>query len=193
MAKKNITITLHPKELLYEIQNKTYLVGRGKESEQQGAYSQETDDSESLNHAKRCLDLALSRAKREIGEFASTGSVVSDNELMSDGMLARAVVLTLPMPTNYNDAATESLTQSIHRYVVMVAVSEWFNDVSASDAARYAAEAEKSLQAIREALLSRKRPERREHGIQDGTIIVELFLWLDNDKWNDNEIWTEHP
>lgn len=193
MAKREVTIALKPQEMLYEIQNKTYLVGRGKDDVKRQAYSQETDDSESLNHAKRCLDHALSRVKKVIGEFSSVGAVVADDVLMGEDGLSRTVTLVLMLPTNYNDAATEDLAQSMHRYVVMTAVSEWFNDVSPEDAKRYAAAAADSLAAVKRALLERKRPERRPHGGIDGdTLIVELFLWLDNDKWNDDELWIEH-
>lgn len=197
MAIKEVNITLQYDELLYDIQNRTYLLGRGREGEKPQALTQSTDDAESLNPAKRYVDRGLSMARDAVSEWCPYGAIVADNRL---GSGSGSVTFTLRMPTNYNDGSTPALAAAIHDYVASSTIAEWLNDVSPNDASRYTLSSAEALAKVKEAVLSRKRPERRLHPVGNNTItpgsggsaITELYLWLDNVKWNDNSLWLEH-
>lgn len=197
MAKKNITITLKLGELLYDVQNRTHLAGRDREDARAGAHIQATDDEESSNAVKRGLQRALSRVRQAVNEWAHIDAIVNDNTLLSD--TSGSMVLILPMPTNYNDGATAALTSAMHRYVVNSTIADWLNDVSPDDSLRYTAAAHIDLLDVRDAVLERRRPDRRtacgysDGGSGSGTSPTnETYLWLDDALWLDNTLWLEH-
>lgn len=193
MAKKDITITLDLDEIVYDIQNSTYLIARGKQDVRERADTQATDDDESLNHIRRRVGNAVARVKKLVSEWGVSGPVVADNTLPPG---KGCVTLILPMPTNYNDGATQDLTSAMHQYVSDMATASWLNDVSPADSTRYYKLSDEHVVQIKDAILRRKRPSRRPYHECDcgggGVTPTDGYLWLDNGLWLDNELWTEH-
>ncbi len=62
MAKKTITITLYMSELIYDVQNKTYLTGRSRstgKNHEEVAHMQANDDDENANQIARSIGNAF--------------------------------------------------------------------------------------------------------------------------------------
>lgn len=157
----DITITLSVKELVYDVQNKSYLTGRSRQTGnnfEEVANMQASDDLEDLNQVKRSIGNALAILKLRLSEYKpSTNAIGTDNTLLS---ATGDITISLTMPSNFNEAITSAIVGSAHQFVVNTAVADWFTITNKADAADYAAKAEINVQQIREAINKRKRPSR---------------------------------
>lgn len=155
-----IIITLDPKELVYDIQNKTYLTGRSRgdgKNYRQVALMQANNDDENFNQVMRSVGNALARIKTELSEVLMLDEKEADNKLeLSDA--AKEMILT--MPANFNPAATSSIAASIHQYIVAFATAEWFMITNKADTEDYGKLAADSLEMLRESLCKRSKPSR---------------------------------
>lgn len=155
-----IKITIDIRELIYDIQNKTYLTGRSRgdgKNYRQVALMQANDDDENLNQIMRSVGNALARVQTELSEVMVLNTTTGDNRLqLSDAPKE----LLLTMPGNFNAAATGSVATSIHQYIVAYATSEWFMITNKSDTEDYSRLAQQSLEMLRESLCKRSRPSR---------------------------------
>ncbi|MBQ7462435.1 MAG: chitobiase/beta-hexosaminidase C-terminal domain-containing protein [Bacteroidaceae bacterium] len=162
MNKSNVTITLYMSELLYEVQNKTYLTGRSRQNGQnheEVANMQANDDDENLNQLLRSLQNAYATLKTKLSEYIVSSQSVADNEMISTER--ETLMLTLAMPTNYNHATLDTISSQLHQYIVNVATGDWFTITNKNDAADYVNLANQNLELVRESLNKRVRPERR--------------------------------
>lgn len=149
-------------ELLYEVQNKTYLTGRSRQNGQnheEVANMQANDDDENLNQLLRSIQNANATLKTKLAEYIVSSRSIGDNEMISEG--TEALMLTLTMPTNYNHATVDTITSQLHQYIVNVAVSDWFTITDKADAVDYVNLANQNLELVRESLNKRVRPTRR--------------------------------
>lgn len=155
-----LTITIDIKELIYDIQNKTYLTGRSRsdgKNYRQVALMQANNDDENYNQIMRSIGNAFARVKNELAEVLSTKTVNSNNQLdLGDD----TKTLSLVMPSNFNSAATEAITAAIHQYIVNSATSEWFMITNKTDTEDYSRLSLDSLELLRESLCKRSRPTR---------------------------------
>lgn len=155
-----LTITIDIKELIYDIQNKTYLTGRSRSdgsNYRQVALMQANDDEENYNQIMRSIGNAFARVQNELSEVLQIKDYNSDNTLQLGD---ENKVLTLMMPSNFNSSATDAIASAIHQYVVTYATSEWFMITNKGDTEDYAKLAGESLQLLRESLCKRSRPTR---------------------------------
>ncbi len=156
-----VKIKLEIKELVYDIQNKTYLTGRSRgdgKNYRQVALMQANNDDENLNQIMRSIGNALARVSTELSEVLTLEELSADNTLqLSDD----PVLLLLTMPDNFNPSATASIAASIHQYVVAYATSEWFMITNKADTDDYSRLAGDSLEMLRESLCKRVRPSRK--------------------------------
>lgn len=156
-----ISINIDIKELVYDIQNKTYLTGRSRsdgKNYRQVALMQANDDDENYNQIMRSIANAFARVQNELAE-------VLDDKKVSAGNLLPAGDernLALTMPSNFNAAATSALATAIHHYIVTSATSEWFMITNKPDTEDYSRQAQESLELLRESLCRRTRPSRGE-------------------------------
>ena len=162
MAKKNLTVTLHMSELIYDVQNKTFLTGRSRSdgtNMEFVSHMQANHDDENANQIVRSIGNAFSTLKSKLSEYIdesyASGSV--SNVLISS---SANLVLSLSMPSNYNRAAADTIGAAVHQYLVNVALSDWFTITNKTDAADYAALSQVNLNEIRDAINKRVRPER---------------------------------
>lgn len=160
MTKKTITITEHISELIYDIQNKTYLTGKSRadgNNHEAVANMQANDDEENANQILRSIDNAFSTLKTKLADFIEEKGTSANNTLISgEGKL----VLTILMPSNFNQAVNDTIAAAIHQYLVNTAVGDWFAITNKNDAADYIKESEINLVTIREAVNKRVRPVR---------------------------------
>lgn len=155
-----ITVTIDIQELVYDIQNKTYLTGRSRgdgKNYRQVALMQANNDDENLNQIMRSIDNALAKVKSELSEVLDDDAIKGTNTLKVD---TKSVPLLLQMPDNFNNAATDSIIAAIHQYIVAFVTSEWFMITNKSDTEDYKRLSETSLELLREALCKRKKPSR---------------------------------
>lgn len=160
-----ITITLKVKELIYDVANKTYLTGRSREAEGSKNYEassnmQASDDEENSYQIRRSLSNAFSSVKSALSEYLLDSSTSSDNLISEaideDGELE----LQFSMPSNFSTSSVSALGNSIHSYLVDIALADWFSITNKEDAETYIAHSALSLESAKRSLYKRKRPTR---------------------------------
>lgn len=159
MAKKTITITLHLSEILYDVYNKTYLVGKNRaegDNFAQVSMMQADEDEENKNQILRSVTNAFAVVKRMVGEYLYDNCVTTSNVLTEE----EPMELYLLVPTNFNLSAKENITEAIHQYIVNIAIYDWFIITNKADADTYLALAEANAVNITESLNRRIRPKR---------------------------------
>lgn len=163
--RKDITITLALKELIYDVQNKAYLTARSRkngDNEEQVANMMASDDEENANQVLRSIQNAMGVLKTKLAEYINENTKTANNAL--DGAnnttvnTDKTINITLNMPVNFNTAMVTAVTAACHAYIVDMAVAEWFIITDKADAKEYADMAVNDLQAIREAINKRSRP-----------------------------------
>ena len=160
MAKKVIAITLYMSELIYDVQNKTYLTGRSRQTgtnHEEVANMQANDDDENANQIMRSIGNAFANLKTKRSEYINeNGTSTNDKQISSTGNLT----LSLNMPPNYNNASNDTISTALHQYLVNSAIGDWFTITNKNDASDYITLAAANLEQLREALNKRMRPTR---------------------------------
>lgn len=158
-----VSISINVKELIYDIQNKTYLTGRSRsdgKNYRQVALMQANNDDENYNQIRRSIGSALARVQNELSEVIQENRTGADNILdLSDG----SKNLLLYMPSNFNSSATSAIAAAIHQYIVMSATADWFMITNKEDTEDYSKMARESLELLRESLCKRSRPSRSQN------------------------------
>ena len=155
-----LKITLYKSELIYDVQNKTYITGRSRQTgdnHEQVANMQANDDDENRNQILRSIGTAVDYMRAKMAEFL-TGSDASATDVLESG--SKDVEITLSLPSNYNQATAKSISAALHNIVVNKAIADWFTLTNKADAADYAAAAASEVNILREALNKRTRPTR---------------------------------
>ena len=158
MAKKNVIITLYMSELIYDVQNKTYLKGRSKTELDAAkvAYMQANNDDENLNQLLRSIGDAYGSLKSELSEYINEQASSGNNILPGQDN----IVVTLTLPNNFNEAAVEVISTGLHKYIVNTAIADWFDLTSPDDSERYAKLAVANMQEVHDGINKRLRPVR---------------------------------
>lgn len=160
MAKKVIAITLYMSELIYDVQNKTYLTGRSRQTgtnHEEVANMQANDDDENANQIMRSIGNAFANLKTKLSEYINESDTsTNDKQISSTGNLT----LSLNMPPNYNNASNDTISTALHQYLVNCAIGDWFTITNKNDASDYITLAAANLEQLREAVNKRMRPTR---------------------------------
>lgn len=157
---QTINLILQISEIVYDIQNKTFLTGKSRRdgaNHELVANMQANDDEENANQVLRSISMAFATLKTKLGEFLDLSKTTATNELISSD---EKLMLALILPSNYNTSTTDTLVAAAHQYIVSSAVADWFTITYKKDAPEYAALAEVSLKVISEAVNKRTRPIR---------------------------------
>lgn len=157
---KTIDINLNLSEMVYDIQNKTYLTGKSRregDNHELVANMQANDDEENANQVFRSISTAFANLKMKLGEYLDIDHITADNALI-DG--SARLNLTLKMPSNFNNSTIDTVAAAAHQYVVSMAIYDWFVITDKKDASEYASLADISLKIISEAVSKRSRPKR---------------------------------
>ena len=160
MAKQTITITLYKSELVYDVQNKTYLTGRSRqtgENHEEVANMQANDDDENANQILRSLGNAFATLKTKLSEYLEESGTTT-NDIQMDG--TGEITVSMKVPSNFNKATNDTISAALHQYLVNTAIGDWFTITNKNDAADYIAKAAADLEQIREAVNKRVRPTR---------------------------------
>lgn len=163
MAKNEVKITIHLSEVIYDIQNKTYISGEvaGCNGESAEKVSMQQVDSEewSNNQIIRSIGNAFSRIQSSISEYWGMSSADETNTQMQ--YRASGLVIKLLMPMNYNATTLRDVTQAIHQTLVYQAIYDWYMLVSPSGADVWKEMADSQIGRIRLLLSRRLRPSRQ--------------------------------
>ncbi len=159
-----ITITIDINEIIYDIQNKTYLTGKSRadgSNHQQVAQMMANEDEENANQIRRSIHTALGEIRTRLSEYHQTildtvTNIYDDKE--------SSVTLQCAFPSNFNQAALAGMAATIHEYVVARAVADWFTITHKSDADDYRKTASLCLDSLAEAVSKRVRPTRKISG-----------------------------
>lgn len=162
---KSVTIKLQVKELVYDVQNKTYLTGRTHESVDNAAYESSShmkasDEGEDIYQIKRSISNAFAVLKNHLSEYLVSNISTSDNQLNATVDGDGELTISLAMPNNHTPAAVDALGSSMHAYLVGMALAEWFAITSKADSETYIAQSALALDNIKRALYKRNRPDR---------------------------------
>lgn len=160
MAKNALTITLYLSELLYDVQNKTYLTGRSRQTgnnHEEVAHMQANEDEENENQILRSLGNAFANLKTKLSEYIEESGTTATNKLLSKN---GTIQLALVMPSNFNQATSETISAALHQYLVNTAIGDWFTITNKNDATDYVTLAAANLEELREAVNKRVRPTR---------------------------------
>lgn len=163
---KTLTVTLYKSEMIYQVQNKTYLTGLSRENGQnfeQVERLQANDDESHINQIVRSMDGAFAELKTKLSQYLESSSVDStanNIQVAATGTGNTAYVLALNMPSNFNDAVKETIAAACDKYVVNTAIADWFVITKPDEAPSYISLATVALQTIREAINKRISPTR---------------------------------
>ena len=155
-----ITLKLDLPEIVYDIQNKTYLTGKSRRqgaNHEQVANMQANDDDENANQIYRSIGAAFAKLKMKLSEYLELVDTTVSNELISPDT---GLELTLRMPGNFNTSTSSTLVEAAHEYIVSMAIADWFEITDKADADVYAHKSEECLKVIAEAASKRLRPRR---------------------------------
>lgn len=149
-----LTITAQKSELIADLRNKTYIIGRQIEATDSKAYRlaeemiasgdswDEEEMTRSLNHAAGVLG-------SQVGEYLTTGENASEYSL------------SVSVPENFNPAMVGEIKRLMHSGLVAGAMSDWLFAHDKGELAKtYAAESELAGRMIIQSLNCRVRPER---------------------------------
>ena len=158
---KTLTITLYMSELLYDFRNKAFLTGRSRKADGKDAEFasniQASDDDSDKNQVLRSIQNAYGQLLVEFGEgFHGVATATSKNELLEES----DITLKLDVPSNFNLGVRDSLTSSIHEYIINKALMDWYMITNKDEAKDYAELSAVSLQNIHNAFNRRERPTR---------------------------------
>lgn len=158
----NSTITISIPEVVFDIQNKTYLTGRSRDDGSNGrqiAAMQAGNDDPDLNQILRSLQTALGTLIQEFADWLPEGDKQYSNlDLPS---LEKDLQLDLDLPSYFNSAVLRGVTDAAHAYLTAYAISEWFGITNKADAQQYTAAAAESIASLRRAMTRRVSPVRR--------------------------------
>lgn len=158
--KKNISLELKMSELIYDIQNKTYLTGRSLSdgtNHSHVANMQANDDDENESQILRSITNAYATLRNRLSEYIENNDNTSDNECLKT---TETLVMTLKMPSNFNAAVTKTIGEAAHQFIVSTAIADWFAITAKGETHDYSSVAESSLKILEEALCKRSRPTR---------------------------------
>lgn len=161
MSKISISISIP--EIVYDVQNKTYLTGKSRAqgaNHREVALMQANDDDENINQILRSIQSGLSNVRLELGEWIESDGGAAGNTALPDRN--SDISLEVHVPGNYNLAMTQPLTDAIHQYLVAYCVAEWFTITNKADAGEYETLAETARQTVSRALSERRRPRRND-------------------------------
>lgn len=155
------TLTIDINEIIYDVQNKTYLTGKSRATgtnHQQVAQMMANEDEENANQIRRSIHTAIGEIRTRLAEYHEI-SLNSATNLYDDK--TDTVTLACTFPANFNSAALEGVLGAVHQYIVARAVAEWFTITDKSDAADYEKAATRALETLAEGVSKRRRPVRK--------------------------------
>lgn len=164
-SKKTLTAKIEVKEIIYDVQNKTYLKGKALEAANNAAYEvasnlQASDDLEHDYQIRRSISDAFTELKSLLGEYLDETATSTDNKIKSEVDNSGTLELSFKLPTNYNSASADALGAGIGDYITYKTIADWYAINNPGEVEAYRAMAAEKLQVVKRALYKRSRPTR---------------------------------
>lgn len=161
----DIQITQYVRELLFDIQNKAYIIGQSKLSDSgktaETVYNiQQSDDIDDNYQVKRSLTSAYSTLLSALSEYLSSNKTTTDDIIKPEIEKYGTLIINLSLPDNFDNTSLDSLNDSIHDYLVAKSIGDWFTMTNKEDAEVYLAQSAVYLTKILNAVFKRKRPKK---------------------------------
>lgn len=156
----SITINLNLSEIVYDIQNKTFLTGRSTKDNDNPAHianMQANEDEENEAQILRSVTSAFVVLRNALSEYLTGNEISANNDSVS---IKDDLSLILSMPSNYNKTATKTIAEMAHQFIVAYAINDWFSITARGETADYSVKAAEALKGLEEALCKRIRPMR---------------------------------
>ncbi len=157
---KDITITLKKDELLYDVENTSYLVGNSRstgDNFEQVSNIQNSGEGEDRNFILRSVENAFNEVKRNLSRYIDETKTASNNALMAD---TGDFVLTLKVVDVFNEASTDTLKSATHEFIVSSALMDWFANVKPDEMVIYQNRKVEANISMLSALYRKKAPAR---------------------------------
>lgn len=158
--KQSINLQLKMSELIFDIQNKTYLTGRSISNGTPTSHianMQANDDEENESQILRSITNAAAVLRNRLAEYLNSEGTSCGNESLS---VSDNISMSLDMPSNFNPGVSKTIGEAAHEFIVAMAIADWFAITAKGETSDYSKVAEKSLAVIEEALCKRVRPTR---------------------------------
>ena len=158
--KKTINIQLSMSEIIYDVQNKTYLTGRSMSNGSPTSHianMQANDDEENASQILRSITTAVGILRNRLAEHLRLDGNTAGNESLGS---EDNVTLSLSMPSNFNGAVSQTIGDAAHQFIVSTAIADWFAITAKGETTDYTEIAERSLAVLEEAICKRSRPVR---------------------------------
>lgn len=157
---KTITITIAKDELLYDIENTSYLVGNNRstgDNFEQVSNIQNSGEGEDRNFILRSVENAFNEVKRNLSRYIDETKIAANNDLME---ATGDFVLTLKVVDMFNEASTDTLKSAAHEFIVSSALMDWFANVKQDEMAIYQNRRVEANVSMLSALYRKKAPAR---------------------------------
>ena len=157
---KDITITLKKDEILYDIENTSYLVGNSRSTGnnfEQVSNIQNSGEGEDRNFILRSVENAFNEAKRNLSRYVDETKTASDNALMVE---SGDFILTLNVVDMFNEASTDTLKSSVHEFITSSALMDWFANVKPDEMVVYQNRKTEANLSMLSSLYRKKAPAR---------------------------------
>lgn len=157
---KTITITIAKDELLYDIENTSYLVGNNRstgDNFEQVSNIQNSGEGEDRNFILRSVENAFNEVKRNLSRYIDETKIAANNDLM---VATGDFVLTLKVVDMFNEASTDTLKSAAHEFIVSSALMDWFANVKQDEMAIYQNRRVEANVSMLSALYRKKAPAR---------------------------------
>ena len=157
---KTITITLKKGELLYDVENTSYLVGNSRstgDNFEQVSNIQNSGEGEDRNFILRSIEKAFNEVKRNLSRYIEESKLTSSNALMIE---TGDFALTLKVVDVFNEASTDTLKSATHEFIVTSALADWFANVKPDEMVIYQNRKVEANISMLSALYRKKAPTR---------------------------------
>ena len=157
---KTITITLKKDELLYDVENTSYLVGNSRstgDNFEQVSNIQNSGEGEDRNFILRSIEKAFNEVKRNLSRYIEESKLTSSNALMIE---TGDFALTLKVVDVFNEASTDTLKSATHEFIVTSALADWFANVKPDEMVIYQNRKVEANISMLSALYRKKAPAR---------------------------------
>lgn len=157
---KTITITLKKEEILYDVENTTYLIGNSRstgDNFEQVSNIQNSGEGEDRNFILRSVENAFDEVKRNLSRYIDETKVDANNALMVE---TGDFVLSLNVVDMFNEASTDSLKSAAHGYIVSSALMDWFANVKPDEMVIYQNRKSEANISMLSSLYRKKAPAR---------------------------------
>lgn len=157
---KTIEITLKKDEILYDIENTSYLVGNSRstgDNFEQVSNMQNSGEGEDRNFTLRSIEKAFSEVKRNLSRYINEEKTSASNVLMDD---EGDLTLALNVIDLFNEASTETLKSAAHEYIISSSLMDWYANVKPDEMPIYQARRNEANLSMLDALYRKKAPAR---------------------------------